>query len=419
MATGQNMQTSPAQEAGRPQPQTTIEPSGGPFIRHSQPGYAPIYNVTGSAMGGILTQPLVARPGYFRNFRVTHSLTTGGTLTSAAIVPDAPYNVNSLIQLKDAFGTPLIVAPGYEASNLIPTFSGGHAILGGFNQSGNLPSNCTLSATTGAGQFSYALPLEFAKAYGVLSAANASLLPTLQFNFNSLTSVFGASTTGTPPTIGTALDTSFYWLPEGVAVEPPGLGTTRQWILQQANPQVPASAAARIQFPRLGGYLDTLVVELRNNAGASVRDGGYFPGGVAAAVAASTSRLQLYVDGVPMVDATMAEWYDNMAIEFQLTPTQLGFQSTVAGTYPTVVTPTFANQNLGGVLALTRKSSLNQVNLGLLDTGEAYLSTNPGTLLELNFAPAGAGSGGTAATASVLVGQIVPTGAVIQGLPEV
>jgi len=420
MATGSSMQTSPAQEAGRPQPQTTVEASGGPFIRHSQAGYAPIYNVTGSAFGGILTQPLVARPGYFRSLRVTHSLTTGGAITSGVLTPDAPFNLNSLIQFKDAFGTPLIVAPGYEASQLIPTFSGGFGVLGQTNVGANLPSNAAVSATTGAGQFSYALPLEFAKGYGVLSAANASLLPTLQFNFNSATAVYGGSATGTFPTIGTQLDTSFYWLPEGVAVEPPGLGTTRQWILQQANPLVSASASSRIQFPRLGGYLDTVVVELRNNAGSNARDGGYFPGGGGAAtVASSTSRLQLYVDGVPMIDATMGEWYDNMAIEFGLTPAQVGFSSAAAGTYPASVTPTYANQNLAGVLAFSRKSSLNQVNLGLLDTGEAYLSTNPGTLLELNFAPAGAGTAGTAATASVLVGQIVPTGAVIQGLPEI
>ena len=61
---------------------------------------------------------------------------------------------------------------------------------------------------------------------------------------------------------------------------------------------------------------------------------------------------------------------------------------------------------------------MNQQSLGLLDTGEAYLSTNPGTLLEANFAPSGAGTN-SPATASILVGQIVPTGAVIQGLPEV
>src|SRR5271157_5534943 len=116
MANGTTAQTAPAQEAGRPQPQTTIEASGGPFIRHSQPGRAPIYNVTGGAFGGILTQPLVARPGYFRNFRVTHTLTTGGALTSGVLQPDAPFNLNALVQLKDAFGTPLIVCPGYEAA---------------------------------------------------------------------------------------------------------------------------------------------------------------------------------------------------------------------------------------------------------------------------------------------------------------
>ena len=419
MATGSTAQMGSAQEAGRPQPQTTVEASGGPFIRHSQPGYAPIYNVTGGAFGGILTQPLVARPGYFRSFRVTHSLTTGGTLTSGTLQPDAPFNLNSLIQLKDAFGTPLIVAPGYEASQLIPTFSGGFGTPGDQTNIGaNLPSNAAISPTTGAGQFSYALPLEFAKAYGVLSAANASLLPTLQFNYNSVTAMFSASVTGTSPTIGTQLDTSFYWLPEGVAVEPPGLGTTRQWILQQANPTIPASGSARIQFPRLGGYLDTIIIELRNNAGSNARDGAYFPGG-AATVAGTTSRLQLYVDGVPMVDATMGEWYDNMAIEFGLLPAQIGWSSAAAGSYPNNVAPTYANQNLGGVIAMSRKTSLSSTNLGLLDTGEAYLSTNPGTLLELNFAPAGPGTGGTAATASVLVGQIVPTGAVIQGLPEV
>jgi hypothetical protein len=405
MAAGTTAQTAPAQEAGRPQPQTTVEAAGGPFIRHSQPGRAPIYNVTGGAFGGILTQPLVARPGYFRNFRVTHTTTTGGTLTSGTLQPDAPFNLNALIQLKDAFGTPLIVCPGYEAAQLIPTLSGGFGLLNGTNVGANLPSNAAFSPTTGVGQFSYALPLEFAKAYGVLSAANASLLPTLQFNYNSVTAMFSGSVTGTSPTIGTQVDTDFYWLPEGVAVEPPGLGTTRQWILQQANPAIPASTAARVQFPRLGGYLDTIAIEMRDSTAA--RNGTYWP-----------SRLQLYVDGVPMIDSTMGEVFDDMAIGFGLTAAQIGWGSSGAGSLPAAVTPTYANQNLGGVVAFSRKTSLNQVSLGLLDTGEAYLSTNPGTLLEANFAPSGAGSN-SPATASILVGQIVPTGAVIQGLPEV
>ena len=179
--------------------------------------------------------------------------------------------------------------------------------------------------------------------------------------------------------------------------------------MQQANPQITPSASARLQFPRLGGYLDTVIVEVRNNTG--IRDGAIFPTG--------GNRLQFYVDGVPMIDSTVSELMDSMAIEYQLTAAQVGFVGT-AGVLPAAVTPTYANQNLAGVLAFSRKTSLNQVGLGLLDTGEAYLSSNPGTLFELNAAPWGAGtSSPTSATVNVLVGQIVPTGAVIQGLPEV
>jgi len=378
---------STAQEAGRPQPQTTVE-SGGPFVRMSQAGRAPQYSVTGSSFGSIVTQPLVARPGYFRNFRVTHTLVTTGTITSGSLQADAPYNINSLIQLKDAFGTPLIVSDGFSASYLIGLYGGAFGLNNGTNTPANLPSWTAVSATTGAGSFSYSLPLEFTKAYGVLSAANASLLPTLQFNYNSATAVFGSGSSGSYPTISTQVDTDFYWLPEGTAgIEPPGLGTTRQWQLVQANPTIAASASARVQFPRLGGYLDTVIAIVRDSTGA--RTDGYWP-----------NRIQWYVDGVPLVDTTMTELYDDMAIGY-------GFNSGVTG-MPTRPT---------GTIAFNRKTSLNQQSLGLLDTGEVFLSTNPATLLELNFAPAGAGSN-SPATVSCLVGQVVPTGAIIQGLPE-
>jgi hypothetical protein len=256
-----------------------------------------------------------------------------------------------------------------------------------------LSSWTTVSNTTGAGQFAYALPLEFAKGYGVLSAANASLLPTLQFNLNSAASIFGSGSSGSYPTITTTVDSDFYWLPEGVAVEPPGLGTTRQWIQQQLNPTVPSAASARLQLPRLGGYLDTLVFIMRDSTGARVD--------------AWPSRLQLYVDGVPLLDTTAAttvggsttyqgELFDDMNIAFGTTPAQR---------------PT-------GVIAISRKTSMSQASLGLLDTGETYLSTNPGTLVELNGAPWGSITNAPA-TVTALIGQVVPTGAIIQGLPEV
>jgi hypothetical protein len=57
-------QVAPAQEAGRPQPQTTVEPPGGPFVRHSQPGRRTQYLVSATPFAGLVTQPLVAVPGY-------------------------------------------------------------------------------------------------------------------------------------------------------------------------------------------------------------------------------------------------------------------------------------------------------------------------------------------------------------------
>jgi hypothetical protein len=368
-----------AQEAGRPQPNTTVEAPGGPFIRHSQKGRAPQYVVSGTALGGIVTQPLVARPGYFSAFRVAQTVSgTTGTVTMSA---DGPTNLNSLITLRDAFGTPLVVADGYTVSNLIGLYGGGYGVNNGTNLFSNLPG---YTAPSAAGNFTidYALPLEFAKGYGVLSGANASLLPTLQFNIGASSNIYASGATTTSTVVSTTVDADFYWLPEGVAVEPPGLGTTRQWILQQLNPTVPSNGSARLQFPRLGGYLDTIILIARDTTGARVD------------AYNTSSRFTLYVDGVPLVDSTVANIYDDMWIAFGA-----------------VARPT-------GVMAFSRKTSLNQQSLGLLDTGETYLSTNPGTLIEVSQSPWATFSNGPA-TLSAVVGQIVPTGSIIQGLPEI
>ena len=400
----QSQQTGTAQEAGRPQPQTTVEGGGGPFIRHSQPGRAPQYNVTGTALGGIVTQPLVARPGYFRSLRVTRASVgaTAGTLAA-----DAPYNSDSLITLRDAFGTPLITADGYSVAQVINTLSGSFGVLNGTNTQQGLPSSNGSSSSYSASpstwsytyQYSYNLPFEFSKGYGVLSAANASLLPTLTFNLNTSTNIYASGYTGTA-TFNTQVDSDFYWLPEGVSVAPPGLGTTRQWILQQANPTIPSAGSVRLQFPRLGGYLSDIVMIFRDSTGARIKE----------ALPTGTGRCQLYVDGVPLIDSTVNEYYDDMAIAYGLSPAQLGYGATAAATP--------SNTNLSGVLAISRRTSLNQVALGLLDTGESLLSTNPGTLLEFQINTSQSISNAPA-TANVLVGQVVPTGAVIQGLPEV
>ena len=318
---------------------------------------------------------------------MTRTFVTTGTVTNnVTLTADAPYNSDALVQMKDAFGTPLAVGGGFEIEYLLSVFGGHFGQDHGTNFPKNLPSWTTVSTTTGAGSYSYALPLEFAKAIGTLSGANASLLPTIQFNLNTY-ATWDSTGTANLPTISTQIDADLYWLPEGVAVEPPGLGTTRQWQVVQANPTVAASAAARVQFPRLGGYLTDLIVIARDSTGA--RTDGYWP-----------TRLQVYVDGVAYIDSTWTEIQDDMAIQY-------GFGTGLANT---TVRPT-------GVLSISRRTSLSQRSLGILDTGESYLSTNPATLIELNGSPWAAGSN-SPATMNILVGQVIPVGAIIQGLPE-
>lgn len=389
-----NQATSPNAgiSAGLQQPQTTIEPAGGPFIRHSQAGRRSMYNVSSlayAASGNLITQPLVAVPGYYRGFRLTFTSAGGSGGSGQTTAADAPYNIASFVQLKDAFGTPIITAPGYEAFYLIPLY-GGQFGIGGTRFIPNLPSYSAYVGTTAAFSFSTYLPFEFTKGYGVISGANASLLPTLTMNVSAQAQLSSGGTAPTGQTLSVSADADFYWLPDGVAVEPAGLGTTCQWVYQQANSTFGANSTTTLQIPRLGGYISALILEIRDSTGARVDA---WPTG--------QNRLRILLDGVPLVDTTMAELYDDMAI-------QMGIGSAANNS---VARPT-------GTICITRKTSLSQADQGLMDSGETYLSTNPGTLIEVQGAPWG--TGGTAPyTMSVIAAQIIPAGTLIQGLPEV
>lgn len=361
--------------AGKQQPQTTVEPAGGPFIRHSQPGRRPQFTTSGVAFGGLVNSPLVSTPGYLRSLRM-RCTASGGAGGGAVASPDAPFNMFGLITLKDAFGTPLIVAPGYEALFLLAKYGGAFG-RGATRDVTNLQSYSQINAN-GNFQFASQLPFEFAKAYGTISGANASLLPTLTMNLNPASTVYSTSP-GTVPTVQVKTEADFYWLPEGVNVSPPGLGTTRQVVFQQAYPNIGSGGTTTVQFPRLGGYLDFIIMELRDSTGARID--------------AWPSQLRLYVDGVPLIDSDINTVFDDMQITYENTSRPVG------------------------VIALSRKTSLSQVDEGLFDTGETYLSTNPGTLIEVQGAPWGTFANGPA-TLNIMVGQVVPSGNLVQGLPE-
>ena len=374
-----------AQEAGRAQPQTTIEPPGGPFIRHAQNGRRMSYTRSGDALGAVNTQPIPATPGYLKGFRIRVSATGGvGSSTAAVSALDQPYNIFNTVQLKDAFGTTIIQAPGFESLRLIQKY-GGQFGLFACSDPTNLNS---FSAVASTGNFTFAsyLPFEFAKGYGVLSGANASLLPQLFLygNPNPYTTA-----PGTAPTYSTVLEADFYWLPEGADVAPPGLGTTEQWVLAQGNPTVGSTGNVTVTLPRVGGYISTLIFELRDSTGVRIDP---FSG-------VTNPTFQIRLDGVPVVDTRWETFQDDMQIQFSGALTSAWSRDT-------------------GVWAWTRKTSMNQMSLGLLDTGETLLSTNPGTAIEMQ-APNWGTISNTPATLNIIAGTIVPTGAIQQGLSQV
>jgi hypothetical protein len=385
--------------AGRPQPQTTAEPASGPFVRHAPDGRRAQY-VANIGASGFISQPTVSMPGYCKGYKLNTqlNLTVGGT--AAVPAADFPDNFYSLVQMKDAFGTQLLTGPGYEILRLVNLYSGQFG-LDLMRDPQNSPITVAYNTTIAANSlpaFSRYLSFEFAKAYGVISGANAALLPVLQLN------TAASATLGTFTTINSAtetLDSDFYWLPSAPA-DPPGLGTTCQWILQPSNPTIATAANQLVQLPRMGGYLTMLILELRDSTGLRQAD------------TAWPVRPKIIVDGVPLIDTLFTTWAEDIAISTGIGAASANI-SFIAGGVQTGPIPV---AKPAGTIGINRKNSLSQRDLGLLDTGEIFLNTNPGTQLEIAGYSWGT-QANSPSTLNAIVGQVVPSGTLIQGLPEV
>ena len=376
----------PSANAGvvNPQPQTTAQTAGGPFIRYSEEGFKPMYKSTGNAFSALIQDPLVSAPGYARRFRfrLTASGGVNGTTTVAAAA-DAPWNAVQQIVVTSPGGTQLMQGDGYGLLHLVNKY-GGQSGLWAYGAPDALPNFAAVSTgSSGTGDFVAAstLPLEAAKGYGVISMASASELPTISVQLAPSSSVY-TTAPGTVPTLTLALGLDYYWLPLDSNIEPPGLGSTMQWNKQTAYPGIGSASNVEVNVPKLGGYISTFIFVLRDSTGARIDA---FP-----------DPISFYLDGVPVFNQKpLADVEDDMANQFQLAS---GFLRET------------------GVLVFTRKTPLAQVEMGLLDTGEGYLSSNPGTSVILQ------GTWGTItnapATLSCYAGQFVPSGAMLRGLLE-
>lgn len=380
--------------AGRPQPQTTAEPAGGPFIRHAPDGRRAMY-VDTQQFGGFMGRPMVSSPGWNKGYRLNITATTaagtGGVISASAGGVDAPWSLAQLVQMKDAFGTQLLTGPGWDIAFAVPKY-GGQFGLDLMRDQKNSPVWSGMTAASGAFVATSYLPFEFAKGYGVISGANAALLPVLQINLAPASTLFSTSPS-VLPTLTETVDADFYWLPN-VPADPPGIGTTEQWIYQPCNPTIPSQASTLVQLPRLGGYLTGLILDLRDSTGARID--------------AYPSRPKILVDGVPLIDSLFTTIQEDMAVA-------TGIGATVNGTQTAAGSASVTRDT--GVIYISRKTSLSQKELGLLDTGEIFLSTNPGTQIEVAGYPWGTVTN-TPATLNAVVGQVVPSGALVRGLPE-
>jgi len=363
----------PAMSTVSRDPQTTAAPSGAagvPFPRLSRQGQIPGPLQAGQPYGGLWTPILKPVGGYLRSL-MFYITATGGNLSASTFAADAPYNVVQNFYLRDPFGQPVVQASGYSLY-LINIYSGQVGALNFGNNPATLPS---WSAAVAAGTYAFRLVIPFeldSSAYCSLPSMNASSQPQVQVQLNPQTTVMPTSTGSTPPTLTLQLDEPYWMAPvDNPQAAPADVGSSSQWSEVRAAAGVSANAFQRIALPRVGTFIHTLILVLRDSTGARVD---LWP----------TSDLQLWIDGVPILSETFVQRQDQMFTQFGVTR------------------PT-------GVIVYSFRNSIQSfVSSG--DTYDLIAPTTPATLMEL------AGTFGNItnapATITSVVGELFPLGGI-------
>lgn len=356
-------------------PQTTAATpaaAGVPFSRLSRQGQIFGPSISGQVYGGLWTPLLKPVGGYLRSLKF-YITSSGGSRTTSTASADAPYNVIQNLFFRDPFGQPIIQADGYSLY-LINIYGGQVGALATGNLPSTLPSFSAPSATTGAFTFKVEIPLELdSSGYCSLPDMNASSQPQIQVQLNTSATVFPTLTGGSAdPTLALNLDEPFWMAPvDNPQAAPADVGSSAQWSVVRAAAGVSANAYQRIQLPRVGTYIHTLILVLRDSTGARIE-------------AWPTSDLTLWFDGVPILMETLNERSDMMFTQFGVTR------------------PT-------GVVVYSFRNSI-QTFVSNGDTYDLLAPTTPATLLEVS------GTFGTIsnapATITTVVGELFPLGGI-------
>jgi hypothetical protein len=360
----------PAQSTVSRMPQTTAQPTtpagAAPFTRLSRQGQILGPSQAGLAYSSLWTPTLKPVGGYLRFLEFDIAVSGQTASSTNALSQDAPYNIVQNFFLRDPYGQPIIQADGFSLA-LIDMYGGQRGMLGFNNDVGNKPSfvaptTTSGTGTAGGGNFSINLeiPLEMdSSGYCSLASMNAASQPQVQVQLNPQATVYTTVPNGTVGTITATLNEPFWMAPvDNPSIAPPDVGSSGQWSVTRAQSIIGPSAFQRIVLPRVGTFIHTLILTLRDTGTSPVNQRvNSFP----------TTDLSLWVDGVPIFYEFLSERQDTMFQEF--------------GAYSYNPVTAASGKAPAGVVVYSFRESV-QTAVSTADTYDLLLPTTPATLLE-------------------------------------
>lgn len=342
------------QRVGR-NPQTTAEPAGGPYTRQTRVSRLFGQQFTAQTFSELISFALKPVPGNLVGLDLTVQA-TGGAKGGATVAmkADAPWSSLSNVQVIDAFGQPIISVSGYSLY-LMNRYSGA---CGFWAPAASGPWVPTADIN---GNFSFQLfvPFEMFAGFCSIPAANASAVPSLRILLGASTEVY-TTAPDTLPVLAVTVEEMYNSVGlSNPGAQPPDNGASHQWFEQPCATGVTASSSNDIQLPPFGGWLDLVLLVGRDANG--VRSDLVLGSG-------ATTQLGFWIDNVPEyleMFGTRRSWMDKF----------YGYHDT-------------------GVLAYPYKQGAATFGpISALDTGDGWVDTNPGTILQFKNAGSGAFTG--------------------------
>lgn len=354
----------PSQSTVSRMPQTTAQPTtaagAAPFSRLSRQGQILGPMESGLNYGDLWTPTLKPVGGYLRRLNLRMSAVGQSSTAAVALTQDAPFNAVQNFFLRDPFGQPIVQADGYSLAEIL-FYSGQIGMLGFGNDIGSRPSFTPPATASGTNSWSFTVPIPLemdSSGYCSLASMNAASQPQVQMQLNPASSVFATAPT-TPGTLTCSLNEPFWMAPvDNPSIAPPDVGSSAQWSVTRAQTNISSNAFQRIVLPRVGTFIHTLILNLRDTGTnpANQRVEAWPP-----------FDLSLWVDGVPITFEFLSERRDLM------------YQQFGAWSY-NPVSPAAGGAPCGVVTYSYRDSVQSAVSTA--DTYDLLLPTTPATLLE-------------------------------------